>query len=381
MTARVTLLAVALAITTVVCAQEPELKVKPSGRILFDAAYINSSHQEDELKSGVGIPDMRVGVGFTYDKWKGKIDMGYAYGKVNMKDVWLQYDFDKQNFVRGGYFIHQYGYQSATSSSFKETMEEPQSNAVFNNDRMIGLMYEYNGKKFLATASVVVETDAMKQTTDKLGNEGLGAMTRLLYRPFAERGKMFQVGINGGIEGARYSEDKEQNHKQFTLSTRWPTRVAKVNSQQAVVTDAKMMYRFSPEIMYSYGRFAVIGQYYLNTITRDNNQKSFTGSGAYVTLRGLIKGRNYSPNMADGGIATPDPGNLELCLQYNYTSLSDHTAGIYGGYLNDWALCYDYYPNKYMIWRIRASWTKVTNRSGFADNEATILETRLQVKF
>jgi acid phosphatase (class A) len=60
-------LAVALAITTVVCAQEPELKVKPSGRILFDAAYINSSHQEDELKSGVGIPDMRVGVGFTYD--------------------------------------------------------------------------------------------------------------------------------------------------------------------------------------------------------------------------------------------------------------------------------------------------------------------------
>jgi phosphate-selective porin OprO/OprP len=85
--------------------------------------------------------------------------------------------------------------------------------------------------------------------------------------------------------------------------------------------------------------------------------------------------------MADGGIATPDPGNMELCLQYNYTSLSDHTAGIYGGYLNDWALCYDYYPNKYMIWRIRASWTKGTNRSGFADNECSILETRLQVKF
>ncbi len=113
MTARVNFLTVALTMATVVCAQEPELKVKPSGRILFDAAYINSSHQEDELKSGVGIPDMRVGVGFTYDKWKGKIDMGYAYGKVNMKDVWLQYNFDKQNFVRGGYFIHQYGYQSA----------------------------------------------------------------------------------------------------------------------------------------------------------------------------------------------------------------------------------------------------------------------------
>ena len=370
-----------LAIAAAYAQEEPKLTAKPSGRILFDAAYINPQHQEDELNSGVGIPDMRVGVGFSYDKWKGKIDMGYAYGKVNMKDVWLEYDFDKQNFVRGGYFIHQYGFQSSTSSSFKETMEEPQSNAVFNNDRMIGLMYEHSAKKFLATASVVVETDAMKQTTDATGHEALGAMTRLLYRPFAERGKMLQVGISGGIEGARYNSNDALNHKQFTLNTRWPTRVAKINSQSAVVTDAKTMYKFSPEAMYSYGRFAIVGQYFLNSITRDNQQETFTGSGAYVTLRGLIKGRNYSPNMGDGGIATPDPGNMELCLQYNYTSLSDDTAGIYGGYLNDWALCYNFYPNKYMIWRVRASYTKVTNRDGFANNEVSILETRLQVKF
>ena len=375
-------MAVWLTVTVAALAQEePKLTVKPSGRILFDAAYINPQHQEDDLKSGVGIPDMRVGVGFNYGQWKGKIDMGYAYGKVNMKDVWLQYDFDKQNFIRGGYFIHQYGFQSSTSSSFKETMEEPQSNAVFNNDRMIGLMYEYSAPKVLATASIVVETDAMKQTTDVTGNEAIGGMTRLLYRPYAERGKMFQVGISGGIEGARYNSKEELNHKQFTLSTRWPTRVAKVNSQQAVVTDAKTMYKFSPEVMFSRGRFAVIGQYFLNSITRDNNQETFTGSGAYVTLRGLLKGRDYAPNMGDGGIATPDPGNMELCLQYNYTALSDASAGILGGYLNDWAICYNFYPNKYMIWRVRASYTKVTNRSGFADNEVSILETRLQVKF
>lgn len=34
-----------------------------------------------------------------------------------------------------------------------------------------------------------------------------------------------------------------------------------------------------------------------------------------------------------------------------------------------------------MIWRVRASWTKVPNRIGFLDNECGILETRLQVKF
>ena len=360
--------------------EEPKLTVKPSGRILFDAAYINPQHQEDDLKSGVGIPDFRVGVNFNYGRWKGKIDMGYAYGKVNMKDVWLQYDFDKLNFIRGGYFIHQYGFQSSTSSSFKETMEEPQSNAVFNNDRLIGIMYEHSAEKFLATASVVVESDAMKATTDQTGDQAIGAMTRLLYRPYAQRGKMLQVGISGGIEDIGYAKGA-LDHTQLKLSTRWPTRVAKVNAQEALITDAKTIYKFSPEAMYSQGRFAVVGQYFWNQITRDNHFDSFTGSGAYVTLRALVKGRNYAPNMGDGGIATPDPGNMEICLQYNYTSLCDVTAGIYGGYLSDWALCYNFYPNKYMIWRVRASYTKVTNRFGVADNECSILETRLQVKF
>ena len=366
--------------TAVNAQEEPKLSVKPTGRILFDGAYIKPQHEEDKLKSGVGIPDFRVGVSFSYGNWKAKIDVGYAYGKVGMKDVIVEYGFDKKNLLRGGYFIHQYGFQSSTSSSFKETMEEPQSNAAFNNDRTLGLMYEHNGDKFLATASIIVETDAMKQTTDVTGNEAIGALTRLLYRPYTERGKMFQVGISGGIEGARYSSEEEKKHKQFTLSTRWPTRVAKVNSQVAEVTEAKTMYKFSPEVMYSYGRFAVIGQYFLNSITREKDLKSFTGSGAYVTLRGLIKGRNYAPNMVDGGIATPDPGNMEICLQYNYTDLTDTSAGVYGGYLNDWALCYNYYINKYMIWRVRASWTKVQNL-GFFNNECTILETRFQVKF
>ena len=152
-------------------------------------------HNSRKINWRVGTPDMRIGVGFTYGQWKGKVDMCFAYGKVNIKDVFLQYDLDEQNFLRGGYFIHQYGYQSWTSSSFKETMEEPQSNAVFNNDCMMGLKFEHMDDRFLATASVVVETDAMKQTTDATDKQALGAMTRLVYHPTIERGNIFQVGI------------------------------------------------------------------------------------------------------------------------------------------------------------------------------------------
>ena len=66
-------MAVELAMAISLYAQEePKLVVKPSGRILFDATYVNPQHQEDKLNSGVGIPDMRVGVGFTYGPWKEK---------------------------------------------------------------------------------------------------------------------------------------------------------------------------------------------------------------------------------------------------------------------------------------------------------------------
>lgn len=379
-----TLMMLAIGFATIVAVQaEEELKLvaKPSGRILFDAAYLNPQNQEDALKSGVGIPDVRVGVGFTIGQWKGKIDMGYAYGKVGLKDVFLQYNFDKKNFLRGGYFIHQYGYHSCTSSSFKETMEEPQSNSALNNDRMIGLMYEHMDKNFLATVSAVVETDAMKQTTDVTGSEGIGAMTRLLWHPHTERGNIFHVGISGGVEGARYSSDGEKNHKQFTLSSNWPTRVAKVKAQQAEVTEAKAMYKFSPEVLFSKGRFAAVGQYFFNKITRRNDLSAFNASGAYVNFRTLLKGNGYTYTMNDGGIDTPDPGFMELVFQYNYTSLSDYRAGIYGGYLSDWTIGYDYYINKYMIWRVRGSWTRVTNRAGYQNNELWALETRLQVKF
>ena len=42
-----------VAVTTIARAQEePKLTVKPSGRILFDATYVQPKHQEDKLNSG-----------------------------------------------------------------------------------------------------------------------------------------------------------------------------------------------------------------------------------------------------------------------------------------------------------------------------------------
>ena len=55
-----------------------------------------------------------------------------------------------------------------------------------------------------------------------------------------------------------------------------------------------------------------------------------------------------------------------MVLMYNYTNASDASAGIYGGITNDASCTFNYYINKYMIARLRYSYTTVRDR--YVDN-------------
>lgn len=183
------LFGLALLATTTLQAQEKtesKLVVKPSGRILLDAGLFDASDEiNNQLNDGMAIPDMRVGFKATYEDWTAKVDIGYAYGKVGMKDVFIEHSLGKKSLIRAGYFVHQYGLQSATSSSFKISMEEPRSNQALNNARLLGVMFEHSDLRYLVTTSFFSETDAMKMTSDKTGNQGIGVMARAL--PSAHR--------------------------------------------------------------------------------------------------------------------------------------------------------------------------------------------------
>lgn len=217
------LFGLALLATTTLQAQEKtesKLVVKPSGRILLDAGLFDASDEiNNQLNDGMAIPDMRVGFKATYEDRAAKVDIGYAYGKVGMKDVFIEHSLGKKSLIRAGYFVHQYGLQSATSSSFKISMEEPRSNQALNNARLLGVMFEHSDLRYLVTTSFFSETDAMKMTSDKTGNQGIGVMARALYRPFTEPGRIFHVGVSGAYESPRYNSDNQLNHKSFVLST------------------------------------------------------------------------------------------------------------------------------------------------------------------
>lgn len=67
---------------------QDKIEIKPSGRILMDAGVFSTDNED--LVNGMAIPDMRVGVKASYGAYKAKIDIGYAYGKVRMKDIFVE---------------------------------------------------------------------------------------------------------------------------------------------------------------------------------------------------------------------------------------------------------------------------------------------------
>lgn len=359
--------------------EENTLKIRPTGRILLDGGLYHSDNQD--FADGIAMPDFRIGTKVCYGKFKAKIDLGYAYGKVCLKDIYVQRELTSHSLLRVGNFVHQFGLQSSTSSSMKVSMEEPTSNEAFFNSRLIGAMYIYDKNSFFATASLHAECAALKKRTNELGKMGYGAMSRMVFRPLRKDGALFQIGISGAYEMPRYNENKELSHNSFALGANFPTRIARVRALDALVKDAKYLFKFSPEMVAAYGPVALETQYYYLQVNRENDFQHYNASGAYGLLRGLIIGGNYKHSHCACGIATPSAGSLECVLGYNYTDMSDATAEIYGGRLNDVSFTVNYYLNKYMIWKLRYSYTRTTNRRGFENQTLNALQTRFQIIF
>lgn len=360
-------------------AQENKLVVKPSGRILMDAAFLNSSNKavDEQCVDGVNVPDIRIGMKMSYGKWEGKADIGYARGSVSPKDIFIQYNFNKQNFLRGGYFVHQFGYQSATSSSFKVSMEEPETHSAFGvGGRLVGLMYEHSDDKFMGTGSVYTDAQSFKKQTNQTGYQGTGLLTRLVYHPFIEKGNLFHVGIGLNYELAA------ENRSNMEFKAPYPVRVAGINAIGAKITDAKSDFKFSGELMAAKGHVGIEGQYIFMNVDRKGDAKSYKAWGAYGNLRFLLN-NEYEYVKNDAGIATPAPKSWELVAAYNYTDMNDAKAGFHGGKLSDWALTMNYYINKYMIWRVSGHIVRAgeSDYSGFNKNTFRVIETRLQFKF
>ncbi len=349
------------------------------------AVYMGGNDNIDDtgdkkFVDGVAIPDLRLGVKAGYGKWKAKVDVGFGYGKVGLKDTYIEYDFNESNLLRGGYFVPQFGLNSETSSSMKPSYEEPTSNEFFYaNPRLLALMHIYDKGQFFAGTTVFAEAAAMTKNATEMGKQAWGVQTRLVWRPFHSDGDAFQIGCS-----FNYSTPTGGDHDGFSYSANFPSRVSKVTNVSATIDHARGLFKMTPELLFMRGNMALEAQYYYMNVARKDGFRNYRAQGAYGMFRALLLGSRYRYSHADCGMATPDPRSLEVVLGYNYTNASDASAGIYGGITNDASCTFNYYINKYMIARLRYSYTNVRDRridDITTKRHVNIIEARLQIIF
>ena len=170
---KTTLLALAMSAGLSVSALNPinlgsGLELTPLGTMLLDGAtYAGENHKD--FHTGAAIQEARLGALMTMGRWSARLEVGYAYNKVLLKDAYFQFDIDSHNYLRAGQTVHQFGLQNSTAACQKVTMIETENNTIFNESQMIGLMYVHADSTIFATASLHTESGA---TTSLTGGPG-----------------------------------------------------------------------------------------------------------------------------------------------------------------------------------------------------------------
>jgi len=366
----------------ILAAEQPEFKVAPSGRILIDGA-LYASPQKRQFPDGMAIPEVRLGAKMSYGKWSSCIDVSYAYSKIGLRNLWIEYGFDRHNSLRIGNFIHQYGLQS-TSSSLKVTYEQPTASALYTPGLQLGAMFVHYSPEFYAAASAHMESSALSQVLNApmFNRQGYGILSRLIYRHDREGDPIWHVGISGGFATPqRRVEDNADIHDGFTISANFPTKVAQVSAIGATVDKAMNLFKFTPELVFAHKRLAFEGQYFFQQINRRQGLRAFRSQSGYATLRGLILGGDYSYVSSTAQLSAPRSRALECVLNYNYSTLVDAGAGIYGGRSNVASVTFNYYFNPYITARLNYFHAHTWDRAGADPATLNGFQARLMVLF
>ena len=366
--------------------EETKFKVLPSGRVLIDGA-LYASPQKYLFKDGMAIPEARLGVKMNYGKWSSWIDVGFAYGKIGLRNMWIQYDFNEHNSFRVGNFLQPFGYQSPSTANNKPTFEQPLVSAIFTPGLQLGAMYVFQNYSIYSASAFHVESSALTNVMNypMFNQQGYSLLTRFVWREkksVIKDNPIIQAGISLGFSSPdRHLVNDEDIHDGFTNSANFPTKVSTETAVSATVSNARNRFKLTPELVLAYKKIALESQYFFQTIARKDNLKSFNSQGAYVTLRGVLFGDNYGYDPGSAQLSNPKKNSLECVVDYNYVTLSDQKAGIFGGRANSFNMTLNYYFNPYITARLNYSFTHVWDRKDYNPVTQNAFQLRLMVLF
>ena len=348
------------------------------GRVYMDAAaYFDD---KTDLGSGSEFRDVRLLMKATlWKKWDAKINVGFADGAVALKDVFLQYNIDKNSLVRAGHFLEPFGIEQTESSKTTRFMHASSTVEAFRPGRNLGVSYEVWGKKYFYTIGLFGSDTNNKSA----GDEGFSLNSRLAFAPINSNGNLLHFGVSGIYRTAdpEFNSDGDKISKSIRYRSRAATHIERRRFIDAKVVGAENQVKLDFEMIAASGPFSLQSEFIDAKVNRNKGFEDYHSKGWYAQFGWLIKGGDYKYATKTARLAKPGPGSVELLARYNETDLNDSDADILGGKQKDMTIGCTWYVNHNILMRFNLTNVDLDEYALNGEENFNMIQTRLQFAF
>lgn len=349
-----------------------QLSYHLGGRLFIDGGtYI---HAPEGFNAGTSISDIRLTGKFGWgDQWKGKIDVGYAGNKVSLKDAYLQHNRGDHMF-RVGHMYSIFSLDQSSSSNDLLFLTPANVAEVFSPGRRIGVSYTYSTPSLYASAGMFCGD---RLNFKKEVKQGANGTVRFVYRPWHEEGRLLHIGTGTLLKVP--DRPSAEEGRLLELEGSGNTSLSSPGVFNVRLENVKQQWQWNLESILQYGRFFMQAEYMRMWVNRIA-MPAYSAHGGYVECGWVIRGRTLVYDAQDAlQVCAPGEHSVLLFGRFNCTDMND--GSLTGGKMYDASIGANYYPYKYLIFRLNYShqWTDeytVTGKQNWG-----LLQARVQLKF
>lgn len=345
--------------------------IKLSGRIILDGgAFCNAP---SNFKNSASITDVRLAAkGSFLPDWYAKIDVGFAKNKAALKDAFIQYRTNNHIF-RGGYMLGYLGMDNSASTTDYLFHTGANMDETFYFARRTGLSYTYSGHTFYSSIGAFMG-DGLDFSNDE--QPGYSLTGRMVYHCVnSQRSLHLGTGALFNRPNLNIKTDK----RAITFESKGVTYLNSPQLLGTTIEGVKSQVHLNLEGLYYDSRYFLQSEYQLVKVAQDING-TFSAQGGYIEGGVLLMGKHYGYDNTDALMVTPqDDKSLLLVVRSNITQLNNHS--IRGGMQKDVSIGVNYYINRNVSLKLNYSHLWLDENSRIGENDFSMIQSRLQVKF
>lgn len=367
-------------LSTLLASAQPssdKMHYKLTGRMLLDGGIFLEN--DNHFGNGTEFADVRIGAKATYQDWKMKLEIGYTGNKAAIKDAFASYTFHEKHSIQIGQFYEPFSLEMLCSTSDLRFHQSPGAVLALSNSRRIGIAYTYNTPYYYIAAGAFTDNDVSNL---KNVSQGYAFDGRFVYRPVYSKGKLVHLGIASIYRTPDGSTEDGKDKHIFIYKSPGVTTIDNRNLLFATVDHATHQIKIGAELLIYYHKFFLQSEYIHTHIKRDAGFKNYTAYGAYAQCSWLLIGNTYAYDQEVACPGRPNEKSLELCTRFNYLTLNDSKAGIYGGTQKDLSIGLNYYINQYIGFKLNYSYLiPGANIKEISEKNFSVIQGRFQFIF